>query len=132
MVYPTLIQSLLVWGRDINKTECVNHACKCYGSSLEKLAADNHSYKRKGGLSEKMRRRLTEQRDVNKSKAVNLLKQDLVNGPLHCFEYHKGCSTDFCKAIQVSNSLSTSGSTLTSSNDDVGSDDAVEGRFSPA
>ena len=58
-VFPTLRQSVPVWGRDIQKIECTNHACKCYRSSLEKLVADNPSYKRKGGLTEKMRKRLT-------------------------------------------------------------------------
>ena len=35
------------------------HACKCYWSSLEKLITNNPSYKGKGGLTEKMRKRLT-------------------------------------------------------------------------
>ena len=136
-VYPTLLQSVPVWGRDIKKIECANHACKCYRSSLEKLAADNPTYKGKGGLTEKMRRRLTgaarcaikmRSKETDKRKAVKLLKQDLVNGPLHCFGYHKGCSSDFCKAIQVPNqSPSSSDSSLTSSNDDDGPDGTVEG-----
>ena len=58
-VFPTLRQSVPVWGRDIQKIESANHACKCYRSSLEKLVADNPSYKGKGGLTEKMRKRLT-------------------------------------------------------------------------
>ena len=58
-VYPTLLQGVPLWGRDIKNIECANHACKCYRASLEKLAADNPSYKGKGGLTEKMRRRLT-------------------------------------------------------------------------
>ena len=57
-VYPTLLQSVPVWGRDIEKIECANHVCKCHRSSLEKLAADNPTYKGKGGLTEKMCRRL--------------------------------------------------------------------------
>lgn len=56
-VYPTLRQNVPLWEPDIK--ECANHACKCYRSSLEKLVADNPSYKGKGGLTEKMRKRLT-------------------------------------------------------------------------
>ena len=51
-VFPTLRQNVSLWGPDIKK---IDHACK---SSLEKLAADNPSYKGKGGLTEK-RKRLT-------------------------------------------------------------------------
>ena len=58
-VYSTLIQSVGGWGHAIKKIECANHACKCYRSSLEKLAQENPAYKGKGGLTLKMRKRLT-------------------------------------------------------------------------
>ena len=58
-VYPTLLETVPLWGRDIKKLECANHACKCYRGSLEKLVAENPSYKGKGGLTSKMRKRLT-------------------------------------------------------------------------
>ena len=29
-VYPTLLNKVPVWGRDIKKLESANHACKCY------------------------------------------------------------------------------------------------------
>lgn len=58
-VYTTLLQHVPVWGRDIVKIECANHACKCYRGSLEKLVTENPSYKGKGGLTLKMRKRLT-------------------------------------------------------------------------
>ena len=51
-VYCTLIQQVPSWGHAIRKLEC---ATKCYRGSLEKLVQDNPSYKRNGGLSEKMR-----------------------------------------------------------------------------
>ena len=51
-VYPTLLQYVPVWGHFITKVECANHAYKCYRASLEKLAANNTSYKGKGGLTE--------------------------------------------------------------------------------
>ena len=105
-VHPKLIQNVPEWGRDIRKIECANHACKCYRSGLEKLVADNASYKGKGGLTQKMRKRLTcaarcaikmRSQEPDTRKAVKLLVQDLVNGPLHCFGFHTKCSTDFCK-----------------------------------
>ena len=46
-VYPTLIQCVPVWGRFITKIEGANYACKCYRRSLEKLVANNPSYKGK-------------------------------------------------------------------------------------
>ena len=108
-VHRALLDSVPVWGGDIKKVECANHACKCYRGSLERLASDNPGYKGKGGLTEKMRKRLTsaarcaikmQSKEENKHKAVRLLEQDLVNGPLHCFGYHQKCSLDFCKVAQ--------------------------------
>ena len=67
---------------------------------------ENPSYKGKGGLTQKMRKRLTSaarcatkmrSQEPDTRKAVKLLEQDLVNGPLHCFGFHSKCSTDFCK-----------------------------------
>ena len=111
-VHRALLDSVPVWGGDIKKVECANHACKCYRGSLERLASDNPGYKGKGGLTEKMRKRLTSaarcaikmrSKEENKHKAVRLLEQDLVNGPLHCFGYHQKCSLDFCKVAQSEN-----------------------------
>lgn len=108
-VYPTLLTQVPIWGRDIQKIECSNHACKCYRSSLEKLAADNPNYKGKGGLTEKMRKRLTSaarcaikmrSTESNKAEAIKNLEKDLINGPLHCFGHHEKCSADFCRTVQ--------------------------------
>ena len=54
-VYPTLVQNVPVWGHDIRKLDCVNHACKCYCGALERLVQENPSYKGSSGLSQKMR-----------------------------------------------------------------------------
>ena len=59
MVHVTLVQCVPVWGYFIEKMECANHCCKCYRASLEKLVQEKPSYKGKGGLTEKMCRRLT-------------------------------------------------------------------------
>ena len=108
-VYPTLLETVPLWGRDIKKLECANHACKCYRGSLEKLVAENPSYKGKGGLTSKMRKRLTsaarcaiKMRSIKKDdpNSVKLLEQDLINGPRHCFGYHDKCSPDFCKVAK--------------------------------
>ena len=58
-VYPTLLTTVPGWGRAIEKMECANHACKCYRGSLEKVVQENPKYKGKGGLTAKMRQRLT-------------------------------------------------------------------------
>jgi len=58
-VYPTLLTTVPGWGRAIEKMECTNHACKCYRGSLEKIVQENPKYKAKGGLTAKMRQKLT-------------------------------------------------------------------------
>lgn len=104
-VYPTLIDSVPVWGRYIEKIECANHSCKCYRSALEKLVQEKPSYKGRGGLTKKMRCRLTSaarsaikmrSKEPDKAKAIKLLEHDLQNGPYHCFGHHERCSADFC------------------------------------
>ena len=130
-VYPTLLTQVPEWGRDIKKLECANHACKCYRSSLEKLVTENPSYKGKGGLTQKMRKRLTSaarcaikmrSQEPDTKKAVKLLEQDLVNGPFHCFGFHSKCSTDFCKVacdrMQCSSTAGNSCGIGDSHNDD--------------
>ncbi len=107
-VYITLIQCVPMWGRFIEKMECANHCCKCYRSSLEKLVQEKPHYKGKGGLTEKMRRRLTsaarcaikmrsQEKDVRA--AVKKLELDFINGPFHCFGHYKGCSSDICTTL---------------------------------
>ena len=83
-VYPTLLTKVSVWGRDIKKIECSNHACKCYRSSLKKLASDNPEYRGKGGLTQKMRKRLTSAAKMRSAerdrvKALKQLEKDLIN-----------------------------------------------------
>ena len=108
-VHPALLENVPVWGQDIKKLECANHACKCYRGSLEKLVTANPGYKGKGGLTALMRKKLTSaarcaikmrSKDADQCKAVRLLEQDLINGPCHCFGYHQNCSLDFCKVAQ--------------------------------
>ena len=118
-VYTTLLQYVPGWGRDIIKLECANHACKCYWGSLEKLVTENSSYKGKGGLTLKMLKRLTSaarcaikmrSKEPDRRNAINLLRKDLLNGPLHCFGHHQKCSSDFCTTSQqrqAQNSTST-------------------------
>ncbi len=105
-VYPTLLLSVPVWGRGIQKIECANHACKCYRSGLERLAQDNSAYRgAAGGLTKRMRSRLVSaarsairmrSKETDHKKAIKLLERDLINGPLHCFGQHRHCSPDFC------------------------------------
>ena len=104
-VFPTLIAEVPGWGRAIQKVECANHACKCYRANLEKLVQENPAYKGKGGLTGRMRQRLTSaarcaikmrSQEPNKKEAIKKLQADLRNGPYHCFGIHCHCSPDFC------------------------------------
>ena len=38
--------------------------------------------------------------EVDKAQAVQKLRQDLQNSPLHCFGCHSNCSPDYCKTVQ--------------------------------
>ena len=49
----------LLWGSDIKKLECANHAVKCFRTRMEKLVTEKPTYKGVGKLTEKMRKRLT-------------------------------------------------------------------------
>lgn len=77
---------------------------------------ENPSYKWKGGLTQKMHKRLTSAArctikmrslEPDTRKAVKLLEQDLVNGPLHCFGFHSKCSADFCKVAHERKQVSS-------------------------
>lgn len=116
LVYPNLITGVPMWGHAIQKVECANHAIKCYRSSLEKLVEEKPHYKGKGKLTEAMRKRLTKaarcaikmrSTEANRREAVKLLREDLCNGPFHCFGDHRNCSKDYCKVVreQENNSL---------------------------
>ena len=132
-VYPTLIDSVPEWGRYIEKIECANHCCKCYRSALEKLVMEKPSYKGRGGLTKRMRCRLTSaarcaikmrSKEPDKGKAIKLLERDLQNGPYHCFGQHEQCSADFClSAKERVDSLDSS------STDDAATDDTETDLF---
>ena len=109
-VYPTLINEVPIWGHDIKKIGCANHATKCYRSSLEKLVSEKTHYKGKGGLTGAMRKRLAsaarcaiKMRSLEKdrARAIKQLEEDLMNDPMHCFGNHSQCSPDFCRSVQA-------------------------------
>ena len=111
------------WGHVIRKIECANHAIKCYRGALEKLAQENSEYRGKGRLTSNMRKRLTKaarcaikmQSDfTNKKHAADLLREDLRNGPLHCFGVHTECSTDYCQVMRDTTTHTTPACTSTS------------------
>ena len=39
-------------------------------------------------------------KESDPKKALRLLKEDLINGPNHCFGDHTHCSTDFCTSAR--------------------------------
>lgn len=138
-VYPTLLQEV-PWGRSIKKIECANHACKCYRSGLEKLVQTNPSYKGKGGLTQRMRKRLTSaarcaikmrSKECDRRKAIKLLEHDLRNGPYHCFGIHDKCSADFCThvlgQVEQRNPVTEDGDNDDQIDDEV---DDVQGKYS--
>lgn len=107
--HPNLITGVPGWGHAIEKLECANHAIKCYRGSLERLVEEKPRYKGRGRLTEAMRKRLTKAARCaikmrstlnDKREAAKLLREDLRNGPFHCFGDHSHCSTDFCKVTQ--------------------------------
>ena len=55
-VNPTLVANVSVWGYDIQKEECANHAVKCFRTSMEQLVKDKSQYKGRGKLTEQMRK----------------------------------------------------------------------------
>ena len=84
---------------------------------LEKLVNDKPSYKGKGGLTQKMRCRLTSaarcaikmrSKEPDTKKAIKLFERDLQNGPFHCFGHHQNCSPDFCLTAKESVESSSS------------------------
>ena len=135
-VHSTLLESVPGWGYAIKKLECANHCCKCYRGALEKLVQDNPSYKGSGGLTKKMRRRLVSaarcairmrSKEADRKKAIKLLKEDLTNGPNHCFGIHDRCSTDFCSTAQARLSQRSTSSSPAPSGTDTSSSPAPSG-----
>ena len=87
----------------------IMHACKCYRASLEKLVQQNPTYKGRGGLTGKMRQRLTNaarcaikmhSKELNKTEGLKKLQADLQNGPYHCYRIHDNCTPDFCTTVR--------------------------------
>ena len=115
-IHPNLITGVPGWGHIIRKVECANHTVKCYRGALEKLAEQKPHYKGKGRLTESMRKQLTKAARcaikmrsalTDKKEAAKLLRQDLRNGPYHCFGDHSHCSTDYCRVTESSEQAMT-------------------------
>ena len=71
-------------------------------------------------------------RDTDCKKAVKLLKEDLTNGPNHCFGIHDKCSPDFCSTAQgrlSQSSASVDDNTDTVMEVDSGDGDDILGRL---
>ena len=133
-VHPALIHG---WGYAIKKLECANHACKCYRSGLEKLAQENPAYKGKGGLTLKMRKRLTSavrsairmrSKEPDKKQALQSLQRDMINSPMHCFGHHQHCSPDFCTSAKEKQQQ-VSSSSVTEDHIVPNEDDSVVGKY---
>ncbi len=85
--------------------------CKCFRTALEKLVADNPSYKGKGKLTKLACIRMTgamraaikvhslSHKAGNENAALDL-KKEMLNIPFHVFGYHTKYSSRFCKVVQ--------------------------------
>ena len=89
---------------------------------------ENPAYKGKGGLTQKMQRRLTSaarcairmhSKESDTSRALHSLERDLINGPLHCFGYHDNCSPDFCSTARERLEQSSSSGSETDSDSSI-------------
>jgi hypothetical protein len=74
-------------------------------------------------------------KESDPKKALRLLKEDLINGPRHCFGNHNLCSTDFCTSAreQASSVVHTEMATEEEEAEDVTEaegDDHLEGTSS--
>ena len=106
-VHPTLVANVSVWGYDIQKEECANHAVKCFKTSMEQLVKDKPQYRGRGKLTEQMQKRLTSRmrcsitnrsKETDSRKAVKLFRTDILSCAPHCF--HSMCNSDFCKVAE--------------------------------
>ena len=104
-VFAKVREEVPIWGSQVTKFECANHAYKCLRSNLEKLVEQNPSYKGKGNLTKNTRIRLVSavrcairmrSKQDNKKEAVRLLEKDIRNSIDHVLGQHQNCS-DFCK-----------------------------------
>ena len=100
------IQANVPWGRDVEKIECANHACKCLRSSLEKLVEAKPHYKGINKLSKPTRVRLTtavrcairmRSKQPDRQTAIRKLESDIMNSVYHVFGKHNNCDSYFCK-----------------------------------
>ena len=108
-VFATIQQKVPVWGRDVQKLECANHACKCLRSNLEKLVVERPHLKGKGKLTNNIRIRLTtanrcairrRSKEKDRKLAVRKLRHDIMNSIDHVLGHHSQCNADFCKVAQ--------------------------------
>ena len=94
-----------------------NHAVKCYQDALEKLVAERPHYKGRAGEADGGNAEVSDNRNSlchqnaehrpGQTSSGPLLQQDLRNGPLHCFDIHTNCSTDYCKVTRSSQTPDT-------------------------
>ena len=127
-VHANLVTQVPGWGHVIRKVECANHAVKCYRGALERLVMEKPHYKGRGKLTVAMRKHLTtaarcaikmRSAESDAKRGTQLLRQDLRNGPLHCFGIHSYCSTDYCKIVRNSNTTTATNAYISTSTQSV-------------
>lgn len=100
-VYARIVEKV-PYGREVQKSACINHAIKNYGKALHKVKNDTK-------VDIKIRKWLTAinikklqkvaQQTVYNCESPHELKENLKIGPLHVFGNHSQCKTYFCDKI---------------------------------
>ena len=65
-------------------------------------------------------------REEDKSKALTLLKQDLINGPYHCFGHHTNCSPDFCQTARDSSAAAANRDSESTGNENTCTEETTD------
>ena len=100
-VYNSVVTGVPLYGRDITKVECANHAVKCCRNRQEALCNNKPDYRGKHRLSQAMMKRIKhEARCAIKMHSatgdVAALCHNQRNGPRHYFGLHSDCNSAFC------------------------------------
>jgi hypothetical protein len=139
--YARILAEVPVWGCEVQKAECANHATKCLRTNLERLVDDNPSYKGKGLLSKAVRIRLVNSvrsaicmrsKEPNKAAAAVKLRHGICNSIAHIFDDHSHCASDFCRvkvkensSLHVSVADATTGDSTSAPSDSTCRDSSV-------
>lgn len=105
------IQQFVSYGRYVVKLECANHMVRNYTAKLHKITKDTtHDITHRKELTQLIPRLTNGARAAIKEAGENrhnsdVLRRDLINGPLHVFGEHKNCRNTFCNRKDDTNKV---------------------------